>query len=44
MNNAINLFRKFFQEIGAEKGFEIERTMSRGLKTAGQKRAKARRV
>ena len=36
MNKTINLFRKFFQEIGAGKGFEMERTTIRGLKTAGQ--------
>jgi hypothetical protein len=43
MNTTINLFREFFQEIGAGKEFEIERSMSRGLKSAGQNRAKAHR-
>lgn len=32
MNKTIDLFRKFFQEVGAGKGFEIEGTMTRGLK------------
>jgi hypothetical protein len=44
MNKTINLFRKFFQEIGAGKGFEIERVMTKGLKYVEHKRAKEHRI
>jgi hypothetical protein len=44
MNKTINLFRKFFQEIGVGKGFEIERTATIRRENIEQKQAKAQRI